>query len=133
MGRGGTIYVATNPANNVPIGTPGQSVSIGPLGERLYDTGASLAPTSGSTVNVVENPQGRFQTYNITGAATLAALTLAFTGGSKNANTITINFFVAVTSLSFTGTFTGLALPTAATVGMMVVFEWNGTAWKRTV
>ena len=40
--QGGSIYLSTNPQNNVPIGTPGQGVSIGRMGVWIYQgTGQS--------------------------------------------------------------------------------------------
>jgi hypothetical protein len=35
---GGTIYISTNPSNNVPIGIAGQGITIGPLLPLLYAT-----------------------------------------------------------------------------------------------
>ena len=34
--RGGSIYISTNPDNNVPIGVPGEGISIGPMGVLIY-------------------------------------------------------------------------------------------------
>jgi len=38
--RGGSIYISTNPENNVPIGVPGVGVSIGPMGPLIYGRGS---------------------------------------------------------------------------------------------
>lgn len=34
--QGGSIYISTNPLNNVPIGIAGQGISIGRMGVRIY-------------------------------------------------------------------------------------------------
>jgi hypothetical protein len=38
--RGGSIFISTNPQNNVPIGVPGQGVFIGRPGPTIYGTGS---------------------------------------------------------------------------------------------
>ncbi len=40
--RGGSIYISTDPNNNVPIGTPGVGVAIGCMGTLIFK-GLTLA------------------------------------------------------------------------------------------
>ena len=48
MGRkGGSIYVSTDPNNNVPIGVEGQGVAIGALGRSIYGTGSGGKESGG--------------------------------------------------------------------------------------
>ena len=50
--RGGTIYVSTDPNNNVPIGVPGQGVSIGKMGPTIYNANGGTPPSGGSGLNI---------------------------------------------------------------------------------
>ena len=44
---GGTVYVATNPNVPLSIGTPGVSVTLGPLQQMIYAPTSVTPPTGG--------------------------------------------------------------------------------------
>lgn len=132
-----SLYVATDPNNNVPIGIPGSGISIGFLGPKIYDAGAFSIPADGSTVQIAANPTSKVADYNLDGTTSLAALTLNFAPGwlvGPDQQVITITFGPAVAALTFTGaTFGGSALPTSATAGQQIAFVWvnSTTSWNR--
>ena len=45
--RGGSIFISTNPQNNVPIGLPGQGVFIGCPGPTIYGRGPGAIDAGG--------------------------------------------------------------------------------------
>lgn len=47
--RGGSIYVSTDPNVVLAIGTPGQGISIGPLGPTIYGGSGETPPGDGPT------------------------------------------------------------------------------------
>lgn len=47
MARGGTVFISTNPQNNVPIGLPGQSIFIGRPGPTIYGRGPAAIDAGG--------------------------------------------------------------------------------------
>ncbi len=47
MGRHHTIYISTNPQNNVPIGIPGVSICIGSPGPSFYGRGPLAVDAGG--------------------------------------------------------------------------------------
>jgi hypothetical protein len=50
MARGGTVFISTNPQNNVPIGTPGQGVFIGHPGQLIYGASGGAVSPSGTMI-----------------------------------------------------------------------------------
>lgn len=53
MGRGGSIYISTNPLDNVPIAEAGVGLSIGPMGTLIFSVseqtqGFSIITETGS-------------------------------------------------------------------------------------
>lgn len=46
MPRRSTVFVSTDPNNNVPIGVPGQGIAIGPLGRLIYGRGPDAIANS---------------------------------------------------------------------------------------
>jgi hypothetical protein len=68
--RGGSIYISTNPLDNVPIGIAGQGISIGPMGTLIFSdseqvpgfmlvtesSGTSIVTESAGDIIITENP-----------------------------------------------------------------------------
>jgi len=62
MGKRGrhTIFISTDPQNNVPIGTPGQGVFIGYPGPTIYNASTNPSLMSGFVVtggNIAFTPE----------------------------------------------------------------------------
>ena len=47
MGRRHSLFISTNPQNNVPIGIPGQSIFIGSPGPSIYGRGPGAIDQGG--------------------------------------------------------------------------------------
>jgi len=47
VGRRHTLFISTNPQNNVPIGIPGQSIFIGSPGPSIYGRGPGAIDQGG--------------------------------------------------------------------------------------
>lgn len=52
MARGGTVFISTNPQNNVPIGIPGQSIFIGCPGPTIYGRGSGAIDAGGLIIDL---------------------------------------------------------------------------------
>lgn len=58
MGRGNSrssIYISTNPLNNVPIGVPGEGVAIGRLGVLIFGRGPGAVTAFGMELSLDSN------------------------------------------------------------------------------
>lgn len=133
MGRGGSIYISTDPNNLAPIGEPGKGISIGPMGCLIYNPNVDVPP-DGGTQNITMT--GFITNATIDPATDLSALTLTFDSGTVNAQQLFITFEKNITTLSFSGAniATSPALPTTATPGLQISFVWTtvGSIWTRT-
>ncbi len=52
--QGGSIYLSTNPENNVPIGVKGKGTSIGRMGTWIYGRGDAAQTESGLIVDFTD-------------------------------------------------------------------------------
>ncbi len=52
-----SIYISTNPLNNVPIGVPGQGVAIGRLGVLIFGRGPDAVTASGMVIDLSDGFQ----------------------------------------------------------------------------
>ncbi len=91
-------------------------------------------PTTGQTVTVT--PTGFLTSSSIEPAGTIAALTLTLGNGTISGQSVLVKFSQIVTALTVTATnmdATPYALPTAASVNLVLRFIWNNTAVKWTL
>lgn len=53
--RGGSIYISTDPLNNVPIGVAGEGISIGPMGTLIFGRGPDAVTGGGMELTIGSN------------------------------------------------------------------------------